>query len=108
VIPKRRKKVQNLPYKSVPFHYGYPPHQHPNDICPYAQPAVDNDNQGGLTKEEVMAIQTKLTELGYYSQDIDGEYGPGTQKAVKKFQKDHGLAADGICGPKTKTALGLS
>ena len=36
---------------------------------------------------------------------IDGDYGRGTEAAVKSFQKDHELTADGICGPKTWGAL---
>jgi N-acetylmuramoyl-L-alanine amidase CwlA len=31
----------------------------------------------------------------------DGDFGPGTEKAVKEFQKNHGLVADGIVGNKT-------
>ncbi|MGH3502834.1 MAG: peptidoglycan-binding domain-containing protein, partial [Nocardioidaceae bacterium] len=32
---------------------------------------------------------------------VDGELGPGTKAAVKRFQRHHGLVADGIAGPKT-------
>lgn len=37
----------------------------------------------------------------------DGDFGPGTEKAVKEFQALNGLAADGIAGPDTFTAMGL-
>ncbi|GKY88483.1 peptidoglycan-binding domain-containing protein [Sinisalibacter aestuarii] len=37
----------------------------------------------------------------------DGDFGPGTEKAVKDFQKANGLAVDGIAGPDTFTAMGL-
>lgn len=36
---------------------------------------------------------------------IDNEYGPATEKAVKTFQKDKGLEADGVVGKKTWTKL---
>lgn len=62
----------------------------------------------GSRGEEVRKIQKKLKELGYYSGSVDGIYGSGTQKAVKSFQKNCGITADGIAGPKTLKFLGLS
>lgn len=35
----------------------------------------------------------------------DGQFGSGTESALKAWQKSHGLVADGVCGPKTWTAL---
>jgi Putative peptidoglycan binding domain len=55
---------------------------------------------------QVKALQRALASLGYESGKIDGQYGPGTQKALAAFQKAHGLTADGILGPKTLAALG--
>jgi len=37
----------------------------------------------------------------------DGDFGPGTERAVKAFQEANGLAVDGIAGPDTFTAMGL-
>lgn len=37
----------------------------------------------------------------------DGDFGPGTEKAVRAFQQANGLAVDGIAGPDTFTAMGL-
>lgn len=37
----------------------------------------------------------------------DGDFGPGTERAVRAFQEENGLAVDGIAGPDTFTALGL-
>ncbi len=61
----------------------------------------------GSRGEEVRKIQTKLKQLGYYKGSVDGIYGIKTQTAVKSFQKNCGIAADGIAGTKTLKFLGL-
>ncbi len=61
----------------------------------------------GSRGQEVRQIQRKLKELGLYSGSVDGVYGTGTQRAVRQFQKNCGLTADGIAGPKTLLYLGL-
>lgn len=62
----------------------------------------------GSTGEEVKSIQSVLKEKGYYSGNVDGIFGTGTKNAVKQFQSDCGLSADGIVGEKTLKALGLN
>ena len=57
------------------------------------------------TGEEVYWLQCKLKELGYYNGHIGGTYLDGTVNAVKAFQKDNGLKADGIAGESTLRAL---
>jgi hypothetical protein len=61
----------------------------------------------GSKGEWVTVLQTKLAMLGYDlgSCGIDGDYGRATVAAVREFQKDVGLSADGICGPLTWSAL---
>lgn len=59
----------------------------------------------GCTGEAVMELQGYLQELGYYTGEIDGDAGNGTINAIKQFQRDNGLTADGICGKKTWAAL---
>lgn len=61
----------------------------------------------GSRGQEVKTIQTKLKNWGYYSGSIDGIYGSGTLKAVKRFQQKNGLNADGIAGTKTLQAMGI-
>jgi hypothetical protein len=41
----------------------------------------------------------------YYAGSADGLYGPGTTDAVKRFQVDNGLSADGQAGPDTRKVL---
>lgn len=50
-------------------------------------------------------IQNLLQYLGYYTIQVDGLPGPGTTAAVKAFQADNGLDADGIPGQLTQAAL---
>ena len=54
---------------------------------------------------EVVTMQQALAELGYLTGAADGNFGTGTQTAVKAFQRDHGLDADGIAGKMTLEAL---
>ena len=53
------------------------------------------------TGASVTALQILLAGYGYDPNGIDGDFGPGCEKAVKAFQKDNGLEADGIVGQKT-------
>ena len=62
----------------------------------------------GSTGDAVRTIQTKLSNWGYFSGDIDGIYGPRTEEAVKYFQRKNGLTVDGVVGPATLRALGMS
>ena len=54
---------------------------------------------------DVVTMQQALAELGYLTGAADGNFGTGTQTAVKKFQQDNGLDADGIAGKMTQEAL---
>lgn len=59
---------------------------------------------------DVKAVQEKLIGFGYNvgPDGADGFFGPGTEKAVAKFQEDKGIAPiDGIVGNKTLQALRL-
>jgi hypothetical protein len=58
------------------------------------------------TGEIVVALQNILVEQGYIDRDyVDGNFGPGTDAAVKQFQTDNSLTADGIVGPVTWQVL---
>jgi peptidoglycan hydrolase-like protein with peptidoglycan-binding domain len=61
--------------------------------------------KGGMATAFATEVQTMLSTLGYYTGAIDGIYGAGTAEAVKAFQTDAGLTADGIVGPDTLEAL---
>jgi N-acetylmuramoyl-L-alanine amidase len=58
-----------------------------------------------LRGDDVAALQTRLTEMGFNCGRVDGIYGPLTELAVKDFQKSVGTTIDGKCGPATIIAL---
>ena len=67
-----------------------------------------------LYKREGWGLRVIQEILKDFSRDYDAKYDPGvvdgltgpkTKKAVKNFQGDHGLSADGIAGPKTRGEL---
>ncbi len=62
----------------------------------------------GSKGDEVVTLQKKLKQWGYYSGSVDGVFGSGTEKAVQYFQRKNGLTADGIVGAKTAAALGMT
>ena len=50
-------------------------------------------------------VQRALKSAGYYTGEIDGKLGAGSQKAIKDFQVEHELVSDGIIGQKTWVQL---
>lgn len=69
---------------------------------------VETLSKYGSRGDEVIKIQTKLKRWGYYNGNIDGIYGTQTLNAVKYFQRKNGLVVDGIAGPKTLAAMGIT
>ena len=63
--------------------------------------ALRSGSQGDAVRE----LQRKLKKLGFYNGNIDGDFGPGTDAAVKRFQTQYGLTADGVAGARTLAAL---
>lgn len=60
---------------------------------PVGKPVLAKGSRG----DDVKIVQMMLM--------VDGIFGPATEKAVKQFQKDNGLPADGVVGPYTWRAL---
>lgn len=77
-----------------------------------ALPALNQGTQivaeAATTYSENIKIQTKLKRWGYYTGAVDGIYGSQTKKAVRYFQSKNGLTVDGIVGPKTAAAMGIT
>lgn len=65
-----------------------------------ARPVLRRGSKG----DAVVKLQIALQKLGFMIA-IDGDFGPGTEVAVARFQREQRLAIDGIVGPGTWAAL---
>ena len=79
---------------------------------PIPQPAPAPDKKfvtlkKGDRNSYVKRLQARLNDLNYDSGNVDGIFGSLTEEALKDFQKENGLTADGVAGEKTLKALNL-
>jgi peptidoglycan hydrolase-like protein with peptidoglycan-binding domain len=79
------------------------------DAAADAAATVDNSGRAvvrvGSSGADVEALQQQLTAAGHACA-VDGKFGPATRAAVVAFQRQRGLAADGVVGQMTWQALG--
>jgi len=71
----------------------------------YSGDAAANSYSYGEESPEIKEYQARLKKLGYLTTEPDGNFGDDTKAAVKRFQENNGLIADGYIGPSTKTIL---
>ncbi|NJN32738.1 MAG: peptidoglycan-binding protein, partial [Synechococcales cyanobacterium RM1_1_8] len=69
--------------------------------APVSRPTLRRGDRG----DSVVALQKLLLQAGVLSGPADGDFGPGTERAVVALQRSRGLAADGVAGPATWAAL---
>ncbi|MCF6524462.1 peptidoglycan-binding protein [Streptomyces sp. JJ36] len=67
-------------------------------------PSYDTLREGDRN-DQVKAAQYLLNAQGFDAGSVDGIFGPATDAAVRSFQSDRGLTADGVVGKRTWTAL---
>ncbi|MBP2237368.1 membrane-bound lytic murein transglycosylase B [Sinorhizobium kostiense] len=60
---------------------------------------------GSLDISEKFELQNRLKELGYYSGEVDGNFGSGSKAAIQAFQAQNGLTPDGEPTPHVLRAL---
>lgn len=90
----------------------------PNEIDPAKFPLPDGHYFGNISgptashggtmaadKPYIIAIQTRLNDLGFSVGIADGEFGSRTETAVRSFQAARSLSVDGKVGPDTYRAL---
>ena len=69
-----------------------------------ADPVLKKGSKG----DAVERLQDLLRNpLGYDPGPVDGIFGTGTEKAVKEYQANNGLTADGVVGPATWALLNV-
>ena len=68
-------------------------------------PAVPSAMQSGASGIDVVRLQRRLNCLEYYYGVLDGDYGNGTESAVRAFQKRNGLEQSGVAGSDTLKLL---
>jgi len=61
-----------------------------------------------LLPDEIVAnVQSELQQLGYFPYEVDGVFGPLTQEALARYQRDAGIQVTGAIDPKTLASLGI-
>lgn len=78
--------------------------RHVGRNVPISNEAMTAPLRRGSRGTRITDLQVALTAAGYPLQ-TDGAFGPLTDAALRRFQRDHGLAVDGIAGPDTMQAL---
>jgi hypothetical protein len=115
-----------FPWDYLPYYAGdYYPYDYYTDVQPDYNTAPDNaypydyytggqpdDNTAPadgapVADATVQAVQTELTQLGYYNGLVDGIFGPTTRDAVAKYQMDKQLEVTGSLSPDTLQSLGV-
>ncbi|MBR8742225.1 L,D-transpeptidase family protein [Nocardiopsis sp. MG754419] len=82
-----------------------PAHAAPAPAVASASTPITAELRTGQSGPQVQALQERLSELGYWIDGADGEFGLHTEHAVLALQKAAGIDRDGIVGPATRAAL---
>lgn len=61
-----------------------------------------------LTREQIRTLQHKLNDAGHEAGDPDGVLGPGTRAAISRYQREHGLVADGFADTALLVRMGIT
>lgn len=96
------------PYWGYP--YGYYPYGYGGYGYGYDQPVLQGEyaaGYGGNSGSLVAQVQQRLARLGYYHGSIDGVAGSGTRRAVRAYERAHGLPVDGVIDSQLLATMGL-
>jgi hypothetical protein len=100
-----------FPWDYYPYYaYDYYPYDYYPGYYADVEPYYYNEGVYSDTPVQdptVSAVQTQLTQLGYYNGPVDGIYGQLTRDAVAKYQIDKQLDVNGSLSAQTLQSLGL-
>src|SRR5207253_11102204 len=85
----------NFGFPFFPFYYPYPY----GSYYPYG---------GGVNVSVVVQVQRRLASAGFYSGPMDGVMGRGTRRAIRAFERSHGLPVDGTIHRRLLATMGLA
>ena len=88
----------NFGFPFFPFYYPYYPYPY-GAYYPYG---------GGVNVSVVVQVQRRLASAGFYSGPIDGVMGRGTPRAIRAFERSHGLPVDGMIHRRLLATMGLA
>jgi hypothetical protein len=100
-----------FPWDYYPYYaYDYYPYDYYPGYYADVEPYYYNEgvySNAPVQDPTVSAVQTELTQLGFYNGPIDGIYGPATRDAVAKYQISKNLDVNGSLSAQTLQSLGL-
>lgn len=79
----------------------------PKAEAPKPAAKADEELAPGTKGDRVKLLQEKLKEKGFYNSNCDGDFGPKTSEAVKKFKEANKLPAGPKVGKKAQELLGM-
>ena len=101
----------NFGFPFFPFYYPYP---YPYPYYPYSYGDYDSYGYGagqggyGVNGSLVVQVQRRLASAGYYSGPIDGVMGSGTRRAIRAYERSHGLPVDGAIHRRLLATMGIA
>lgn len=87
------------------YHHGYPAHQHPGGVCPYAYNAGSHSSSGSSSSSS-SSSGSSGTYSGGSSAKRSYDNGSRTPDQVKELQRHYGVTPDGKWGAASKAAAG--
>ena len=99
-----------FPFYPYPFYYPYssyyPYPYYSYDPYGYYGSAIYQGYGGGASV--VVEVQRRLAAAGYYRGEIDGVVGSGTRRAIRSYERSHGLPVDGSLSRRFLATMGLA